>query len=619
MEALAEWLKANNGRLHSSTRLSSDGEQGGHLMAREDLSEGAQIMSVPHSLAMSCLNALVDDTLPVLKANADSFTVEALGVLYLMSQWLNKDKSFWKPYLDILPTPEQGFNTPFWFEEDDLSWLQGTDLMKTFEGLESAWRTYWRDDTKVLHEGGMDDIMQMGSHCIQLSKPEFQSCETSRQVPETRKDFPVLVPIMDCLNHNPDAKVDWTFEPGRFVLSLHEGVSNGKEVFNNYGPKSNSELLMGYGFCIEGNPYDCVFETLKSPPRELHKLLRVIHPGYFTTMGLWNSDAATFRLSGSQDPQESVWDRIPVPLVELFYYIVVFERGLLVTPIEEDPKDYLLTGHGRRVLPRIAFYIVSSLMPKITKITEANATLPSQPANEKQRYAKMYRDGQLSIMHSLREGLLNYNRSFRPNKVITRPTDYQNVEIKPFILTLEEACHSFAASAPVHHEQFVSGILSNYQIDDISALRGSEVEQHVWVLFLCAALISLASNIAGSDSKSRESERDMLLLQVQSLSNEYGGDQYLMAAEDTQMGDNGQDPEGRAFMGMVGKAAAAVGTGNEYATNIWKSSLWSCDLLLDWGLRIARSQGMNMRIADNDVRYVVYLHIDDRLPSEQNE
>lgn len=439
------------------------------------------------------------------------------------------------------------------------------------------------------------------------------------RVPETRKDFPVLVPIMDCLNHNPDAKVDWTFEPGRFVLSLHEGVSNGKEVFNNYGPKSNSELLMGYGFCIEGNPYDCVFETLKSPPRELHKLLRVIHPGYFTTMGLWNSDAATFRLSGSQDPQESVWDRIPVPLVELFYYIVVFERGLLVTPIEEDPKDYLLTGHGRRVLPRIAFYIVSSLMPKITKITEANATLPSQPANEKQRYAKMYRDGQLSIMHSLREGLLNYNRSFRPNKVITRPTDYQNVEIKPFILTLEEACHSFAASAPVHHEQFVSGILSNYQIDDISALRGSEVEQHVWVLFLCAALISLASNIAGSDSKSRESERDMLLLQVQSLSNEYGGDQYLMAAEDTQMGDNGQDPEGRAFMGMVGKAAAAVGTGNEYATNIWKSSLWSCDLLLDWGLRIARSQGMNMRIADNDVRYVVYLHIDDRLPSEQNE
>lgn len=125
-------------------------------MAQEDLSEGAQIMSVPHSLAMSCLNALVDDNLPVLKANADSFTVEALGVLYLMSQWLNKDKSFWKPYLDILPTPEQGFNTPFWFEEDDLSWLQGTDLMKTFEGLESAWRTYWRDDTKVLHEGGMD-------------------------------------------------------------------------------------------------------------------------------------------------------------------------------------------------------------------------------------------------------------------------------------------------------------------------------------------------------------------------------------------------------------------------------------------------------------------------------
>jgi len=28
------------------------------------------------------------------------------------------------------------------------------------------------------------------------------------------------------------------------------------QVFNNYGPKGNEELLRGYGFCLVDNPVD---------------------------------------------------------------------------------------------------------------------------------------------------------------------------------------------------------------------------------------------------------------------------------------------------------------------------------------------------------------------------
>jgi len=82
--------------------------------------------------------------------------VEALGFFYLMAQYLNKERSFWKPYLDTLPTPEQGFNSPFWFDDDDLKWLEGTDLHPSFLGRKEAWQRYWRQDTKVMAKHGMN-------------------------------------------------------------------------------------------------------------------------------------------------------------------------------------------------------------------------------------------------------------------------------------------------------------------------------------------------------------------------------------------------------------------------------------------------------------------------------
>ena len=156
MEELLGWLQAHGGYLHPATTLARDAQKGCHLEAEQDLPNGTLIVHVPHSLVLSSLNAMVDDSLPVLKANADSFSVEALGVFYLMSQWLQRDTSFWKPYLDILNSPEEGFNTPNWFDDQDLLWLQGTDLLTSFEARKETGQKYWREGTAILIDGGMD-------------------------------------------------------------------------------------------------------------------------------------------------------------------------------------------------------------------------------------------------------------------------------------------------------------------------------------------------------------------------------------------------------------------------------------------------------------------------------
>lgn len=398
------------------------------------------------------------------------------------------------------------------------------------------------------------------------------------RVPDERKDFPVLIPAMDCLNHHHEAHVDWTFEPGRFVLTLGGDVSRGHEVLNNYGPKTNSELLMGYGFCVENNPFDGVFEALKPPPAELQPALRRIHPGFFTTSGKWNSEAATFQLrEWLPSSNTDIWNTIPPHLLELFYYLVLHERGLPITPIpSSDPSTFLLqSSKGRKYLPRIAFLLFSSLLPKITKITSSDPQLPSEPENDKQRYAKVYRDGQRRILLSLREGLLGFQRSLRPSGPL---------EIRAYVLTLEEALAALRTDNSQGCEDFTTGIKSALGIDDLADVRGSDLEQHLWVLYLC--FVHLLPRSAGLVAK-----------QLEALEAEYG----LPVDEE----EEAEDPEGTSFLGIVERAVAHVGD-----DSAWRAGRWTSSFVLDWGLRIARSQGMQMRIAEGDVRYVVYLHVD---------
>lgn len=156
MEGLEKWFKDNGGYLHPSVQLSHDEVHGSHFRASSALEPGTHILTVPHHLAISNLNAQVDDAFPVFRTHAKSFTVEALTFFYLMAQWVNKESSFWKPYLDTLPTPEEGYGTPLWFDEEDRKWIEGTDLQPTSLAREAVWRKYWEEGIEVMQSAGMD-------------------------------------------------------------------------------------------------------------------------------------------------------------------------------------------------------------------------------------------------------------------------------------------------------------------------------------------------------------------------------------------------------------------------------------------------------------------------------
>ena len=71
-----------------------------------------------------------------------------------------------------------------------------------------------------------------------------------------------LIPFADMLNHSKDANIDWKFTDTEFIMSATENISEHEELFDSYGPKSNYETFLHYGFV---EPNLCLLYTSPSP------------------------------------------------------------------------------------------------------------------------------------------------------------------------------------------------------------------------------------------------------------------------------------------------------------------------------------------------------------------
>ncbi|KAI5196713.1 hypothetical protein AUEXF2481DRAFT_5995 [Aureobasidium subglaciale EXF-2481] len=620
MDAFENWFRNNGGYLHPAVHLAHDEDQGSHFRATAVIEPGTHVLTVPHSLSMSNLNAQVDDDFPVFRTHAKEFTVEGLSFFYLMAQWLNKDKSFWKPYLDILPTPEQGFETPIFYDEEDRKWLEGTDLHPTLLGREAAWKRYWEDGVQVMKSAGMDvteytwelfrwaatvyssrsfnglTVTPRGSQHWTAYKHDSNGGSTvllnHSDYIEDWKKFSVLFPAIDIGNHNPNARVDWTYDPDRFSLNVSERIEPGSQVYNNYGPKSSEELLMGYGFCAPGNPYDGLLLAMRPPPPPLQQMLSITHPEYFKDNGEWNSEAATFRLlhaklqeTSNASTFDQAWGCVPAPLAELFCYVVQLERGVDVAPIE-DAEEHLYHGDGKRYLPRIALYIIMSLIPKIGKLEEANESLPSEPTNPRQASVKIYRDMQYEVINTVQARMAAYLKDLQPEEVVSTAGSA--------IWTLEDALDLLEIEIPAAHKSFMSGVKYVTGTTKLRKLRGSEHEEYLWTILLCYLYLAQSSQPSTSSPS-------LIGKWIQSLVDEYG-EPDIQAGEP----DEETDEEAAEYLNRVKKAAMFL------PGSLWTNPAWTADFVLDFGMRISKSQGTYMDIGeegDEDLRYVVYLHV----------
>ena len=405
-------------------------------------------------------------------------------------------------------------------------------------------------------------------------------------VPADDLDFPVLFPGMDASNHDYSAKVDWTFDPGRFSLACTEGVAADEQVYNNYGPKGNDELLLGYGFCIPDNPFDTVMLTLKPPPEALQQALRETHRGYFAQDGTWSGDKATFRLKRMPVPETftditNAFDHLPDGLLDLLTHIVRFERGLPFEQVD-NPAAYLKDpdSHGRRYLPFVARMIVTSLAPKYQKLQSTSATLPERPQNAIQAQSKIYCDAQIGILEGTINGLKESLRILRPPYAETAR-----------LVTLDEALALMDESMT---KDFLAGIRANARTSDVEQLRLAGWEEDAWVLLLCYAWLWTSSNPS----------EEIVKAHLDELEAEYHGESLVMGVSDSVEGE--ASDEAGDLMSVVKTAAERL------PQSIWADDRWSERFIAGFGGRALRNESFMMMVTSaeggEEPRLVVYLH-----------
>eukprot|EP00560_Eucampia_antarctica_P000642 CAMPEP_0197835956 /NCGR_PEP_ID=MMETSP1437-20131217/27483_1 /TAXON_ID=49252 ORGANISM="Eucampia antarctica, Strain CCMP1452" /NCGR_SAMPLE_ID=MMETSP1437 /ASSEMBLY_ACC=CAM_ASM_001096 /LENGTH=671 /DNA_ID=CAMNT_0043441771 /DNA_START=90 /DNA_END=2105 /DNA_ORIENTATION=- len=170
-----------------------------------------------------------------------------LMVYILWDRKVNGEKSFFKPYYDILPKTLQ--NMPIFWSLEELRYLQGSYLLAQITDRNEA-------ITEDYHS-----ICQIYPNFPNIaSLDEFKwarMCVCSRnfglQIDGHRTS--ALVPHADMLNHYRPRETKWTFDDERqsFTITTLQTIPSGAQVYDSYGQKCNHRFLLNYGFAVEDN------------------------------------------------------------------------------------------------------------------------------------------------------------------------------------------------------------------------------------------------------------------------------------------------------------------------------------------------------------------------------
>lgn len=284
---LLAWGKQHGATLHESVEVYNDPLTKHSLRVKPSAQTPDQpftVVTCAGPLTLSYLNALIGGPLPADLGDTPSPTPSfppafmsslpphVIGRFFLIQQYLLGPRSFWHPYIRTLPQPERlsSWALPAFWPEEDIEFLEGTNAEVAVREVQANVKAEFRRARKILKEDGEGTwrdytrLLYNWAFCIFTSRSFRPSTVLSEAVRgEIRRwgllpagcaddDFSMLMPLLDIGNHDLRARVEWDVEsrPGSVRFVTREKYGPGGQVFNNYGPKTNSELLLGYGFVV---------------------------------------------------------------------------------------------------------------------------------------------------------------------------------------------------------------------------------------------------------------------------------------------------------------------------------------------------------------------------------
>ncbi|OCH91312.1 SET domain-containing protein [Obba rivulosa] len=276
-----KWFTENGGQVHPHVRFEGV-TSGFSVVAAEDIPPETTAISCPFSLAVTpelSKHALLTLFKTDHTTTLDAWSERQLICTYLCMHWVvdsPEDSSvlLHRPYLNTLPSADK-LRTPLHFTQSELDALRGSNLYGATLDRQRELQAEWTQCQTVVsaanEEWGQRFIWeQYLTAATYLSSRAFPSTLLSPNpsLVATSTSYPVLLPGVDALNHARAQPVSWVVarvpkgstasSDLAITLVLHAGTPRGRELLNNYGPKPNAELILGYGFALPANPDDTI-------------------------------------------------------------------------------------------------------------------------------------------------------------------------------------------------------------------------------------------------------------------------------------------------------------------------------------------------------------------------
>ena len=346
------------------------------LLARRDINDGDELLTIPMSMVMTASKARKALGKDAMTEGINEYL--ALACLLIREKFVLGDKSWWKPYLDVLPEVNEVSPTFAWSDED-LQFLEGSPVIAASKSLQMKLQREYDD---LL--GGENGLIAKFpdrfpaeaftyEHWIWAFTMLFSRAIRLRSLKQG--ETLAMVPYADLINHSPfsqayiDARAsgDWIFKDGKeeIILYADRGYRRMEQIYISYGPKSNAELLLLYGFAVERNPFNSVDVTVSIAPRTasfVKELSERENDDTIPVDPLGEEKAAFLEVVGRDKTVDfpCYADRYPIEMLE-------YLRLMQLTPEDTRGKPLADFDFSRTISPANEAAVLTSVIDAVTR------------------------------------------------------------------------------------------------------------------------------------------------------------------------------------------------------------------------------------------------------------
>lgn len=435
LEEFLSWACENKVFIDDRVEFKWNKNNGISAKVNENIPESSELFRIPKHLVIG--PNLFPEVFPNINekeyVNENSLSKNEMTILLVSKLAFDDEcsKKFFRPYFNILP---KKLNLPYFWNPQEIELLQNTDagviLERNFRKLVSEWviliEYLLTTDNLIIHEkqilkeltffkAQLDEVFCLNKIYLFLGKESSYwasfknylwsySITTSRGFPyiltsseKTKEKLRkvILVPVLDLLNHKNNTKVTWknaSDEDSNIAFQINENVNKYDELFNNYGDKSNLELMLNYGFIIENNSFDETTISLQINDKKMIEESLALGIRFFDEYEeVYDVDqllnGINFKIS-SRDP-------LPSNLINFFAYLVQlkFEHS--------DGITLRMVFEGLVELQKILVAKISSLQTKPCDRVVSSVVM---------KIIQDYKNGQKKLFHGSLETLQQYEK-----------------------------------------------------------------------------------------------------------------------------------------------------------------------------------------------------------------